>query len=75
MSTNISKQKRLALTTKIKAIRQYIASAPQDENTRNLLTYLSELGKEINAKKFSLIFEEHQEAMKRLNRIPNAVVR
>jgi adenine-specific DNA-methyltransferase len=63
MSTNLSKQKRRALTAKIKAIHKYIASAKQDENTRNLLTYLSELEKEINAKKFGLVFEEHREAI------------
>jgi adenine-specific DNA-methyltransferase len=63
MSTNLSKQKRQNLTSKIKAIHKYIASAKQDENTRNLLTYLSELEKEINAKKFGLVFEEHREAI------------
>lgn len=43
MSTNISKEKRENLIGKIKAIREYIAAAPQDENTGNLLTYLSEI--------------------------------
>ncbi|MDR2490328.1 MAG: hypothetical protein LBD20_02890, partial [Spirochaetaceae bacterium] len=61
MSTNISKQKRKDLSDKIKAIHKYIASAKQDENTRNLLTWLSEIDKEINAKKFGLVFEEHRE--------------
>lgn len=40
MSTNVSKQKREDLLAKIKAIRTYIATAPQDENTANLLAYL-----------------------------------
>lgn len=61
MSTNISKQKRDDLIGKIKAIRTYIASAQQDENTGALLTYLSELEKEVKAKKYGLIFEEHRE--------------
>ena len=40
MSTNISKQKRDDLLGKIKEIRTFISSAPQDENTGNLLSYL-----------------------------------
>lgn len=61
MSTNISKQKRDDLIGKIKAIRTYIASAQQDENTGALLTYLNELEKEVKAKKYGLVFEEHRE--------------
>ena len=61
MSTNISKQKREDLLAKIKAIRTYIATAPQDDNTANLLTYLSELEKDVGAKKYGLVFEEHRE--------------
>ena len=63
MSTNISKQHRDELIAKIKAIRSYIASAPQDENSGALLVYLSELEKEIKAKKFGLVFEEHHETI------------
>ena len=36
MSINISKQKRNDLLGKIKEIRTFISSAPQDENTGNL---------------------------------------
>lgn len=61
MSTNISKQKRDDLISKIKAIRTYISSAQQDENTGALLFYLNELEKEIKAKKYGLVFEEHRE--------------
>lgn len=61
MSTNVSKQKREDLLAKIKAIRTYIATAPQDENTANLLAYLSELEKDVGAKKYGLVFEEHRE--------------
>lgn len=63
MSTNISKQKRNNLTDKIKKIHKYIAKSPQDENTSNMLTWLSEIEKEINFKKFGLIFEEHRESI------------
>ena len=42
MSTNISKQKREDLLNKIKEIRTFISAAPQDENTGNLLSYLSD---------------------------------
>lgn len=58
---NISKQRRDDLIKKIGEIRKYISSAPQDENTGNLLTYLSELENDINGKKYGLIFEEHRE--------------
>lgn len=61
MSTNISKQKREELLNKIKEIRKYISSAPQDENTGNLLSYLSDLEKDVNGKKYGLVFEEHRE--------------
>lgn len=61
MSTNISKQKRDDLIAKIGEIRKYISSVPQDENTGNLLTYLSELEKDVNGKKYGLVFEEHRE--------------
>lgn len=61
MSTNISKQKRDDLIAKIGEIRTYIAAAPQDENTGNLLTYLFEFEKDINGKKYGLVFEEHRE--------------
>lgn len=61
MSTNISKQKRDELIAKIGEIRTYISSAPQDENTGNLLSYLSDLEKDVNGKKYGLVFEEHRE--------------
>ena len=61
MSTNVSKHKREDLLAKIKEIRTYIATAPQDENTANLLAYLSELEKDVGAKKYGLVFEEHRE--------------
>lgn len=49
MSTNISKLHREDLLDKIRQIRTYIASAPQDRNTGNLLQYLDELVKEVKA--------------------------
>ncbi|MBQ7392032.1 MAG: site-specific DNA-methyltransferase, partial [Clostridia bacterium] len=58
---NISKQKRDDLIAKIGQIRAFISAAPQDENTGNLLTYLSELEKDVRSKKYGLIFEEHRE--------------
>lgn len=61
MSTNISKQKREDLLAKIKEIRTFISSAPQDKNTGNLLSYLSDLEKDVNGKKYGLVFEEHRE--------------
>ena len=61
MSINISKQKREDLLNKIKRIRTFISAAPQDENTGNLLSYLSDIEKDVNGKKYGLIFEEHRE--------------
>ncbi len=61
MSINISKKKRDDLLDKIKQIRAFIAAAPQDENTGNLLSYLSDLEKDVNGKKYGLVFEEHRE--------------
>lgn len=63
MSTNVSKQRRDELLSKIKEIRMYISAAPQDENTGNLLSYLSDLEKDVNGKKYGLIFEEHRESV------------
>ena len=63
MSTNLSKQKRDDLLSKISAIRTFINAAPQDENTGSLLTYLSDLEKDVDGKKYGLVFEEHQEAI------------
>lgn len=61
MSTNISKQHREDLLNKIRQIRSYIASAPQDANTGNLLQYLDELTKDVKGKKYGLVFEQHRE--------------
>lgn len=58
MSTNLSNQKRDDLLSKIATIRAYIAAAPQDENIGSLLTYLSDLGKDANGKKYGLVFDE-----------------
>ena len=54
MSTNLSKQKREDLLNKIKEIRAFISAAPQDENTGNLLSYLSDLEKDVNGKNTDL---------------------
>lgn len=61
MTTNISKQKREDLLNKINDIRTFITSAPQDENTRNLLSYLFDLEKAVNGQKYGIVFEEHRE--------------
>ena len=63
MSTNVSKEKREQLVAKIKAIKSYIASAPQDENTAQLLAYIADIEKDIKGKKYGLVFEEHRETI------------
>ncbi|GHV00091.1 hypothetical protein FACS1894211_06690 [Clostridia bacterium] len=61
MSTNISKQKRDELVAKIAELRSFISTAPQDDNTGRLLSYIGELEKEVRGKKYGLVFEEHRE--------------
>ena len=63
MSTNISKEKRKRLVQKINAIKTYISSAAQDENTAQLLTYIADIEKDIKGKKYGLVFEEHREGI------------
>ena len=63
MTTNIAKEKREILINKIKEIKQFIASSPQDENTSTLLTYIADIEKDIKGKKYGLVFEEHKEAI------------
>jgi adenine-specific DNA-methyltransferase len=63
VSTNISKQKREDLLAKIGELRTYVARSQYDENKGNLLTYLSELEKEIRSRKYGLVFEEHREGI------------
>jgi len=63
MSNNISKQKRVELTTKIAQIRSFLLKSTQDENTENLLTYLGQVEKEVSGKKYGLVFEEHRETI------------
>lgn len=66
MSTNISKEKREDLLSKINEIRKCIARAEDDENKGTLLTYLSDLEKEVRAKKYGLVFEEHREGIDKI---------
>lgn len=66
MSINISQKKRDDLLKKIKKLHNYIAAAPQDENTGNLLLYLNEIEKDINGKKYGLVFEEHREKIENI---------
>lgn len=72
MSTNISKEKRERLVQKINAIKTYISSAAQDENTAQLLTYIADIEKDIKGKKYGLVFEEHREGIDELleNNLP-----
>jgi len=66
MSVNISKKKRDVLINRVKSIKDFISSCPQDQNTQNLLGYIGDILKEINRKKYGLVFEEHQEKIDEL---------
>lgn len=63
MSTNVSKEKRDLLIKKIEDIKTFIQSSPQDDNTAQLLTYISDIEKDIKGKKYGLVFEEHRESI------------
>ncbi|HCH74756.1 MAG TPA: site-specific DNA-methyltransferase [Clostridiales bacterium] len=65
MSTNISKAKREELLKQVAEIRNKLMEH-QDENTNQLLVYLSNIEKDINGKKYGLVFEEHREAVDEL---------
>lgn len=72
MSTNVSKEKRDLLIKKIEDIKTFIQSSPQDDNTAQLLTYISDIEKDIKGKKYGLVFEEHREGIDELleNNLP-----
>ena len=71
MSTNISKEKREELLREVAEIRCKLLEN-KDENTEKLLVYLSNIEKDINGKKYGLVFEEHSEAVDELleNNVP-----
>ncbi len=71
MSTNISKAKREELLREVAEIRSKLLDN-KDENTEKLLVYLSNIEKDINGKKYGLVFEEHREAVDELleNNVP-----
>ncbi len=62
MSVNISKTKRERLIQKIKAIKEFISAAPQDENTARLSAYAADIEKDVKRKKYGLVFEDHSES-------------
>ena len=62
MSTNISKAKREELLKQVAEIRNKLMQH-QDKNTNQLLVYLSNIEKDINGKKYGLVFEEHRESI------------
>lgn len=72
MSTNVSKEKRNKLIKKIEDIKTFIQYSPQDDNTAQLLTYISDIEKDIKGKKYGLVFEEHREGIDELleNNLP-----
>ena len=63
---NISKLKRDDLIKKINDIKDFIVRSENDDNKQNLLTYLSEIEKDIKGKRYGLVFEEHREEIDEL---------
>ena len=61
MSTNISGEKREALISEIFEIKSFIEQNAKDENAAHLISYLGDLFREVNGKKYGLVFEEHRE--------------
>ena len=66
MSTNISGKKREALLSKIEQIKNFIEKNADEKNASQLLGYLGELSREVNGKKYGLVFEEHREKIDEL---------
>lgn len=66
MSTNLSKQRREELLEKLNQIETFVEENSKDENVRLLLTNIAEIRKDINGKKFGLLFEEHEESIDNL---------
>lgn len=62
MGTNISKEKREELLKGIAEIRGELLKN-KDGNTERLLSYLSDIEKDIDGKKYGLVFEEHVEVV------------
>lgn len=65
MSKNISKEKREELLREVAEIRSKLLEN-KDENTEKLLVYLSNIEKDIDGKKYGLVFEEHRETVDEL---------
>lgn len=71
MSTNISNKSRQDLLNKIGQIRSYLESDSTGK-ANQLLVFLVDLEKDIDGKKYGLVFEEHEEQVDRIcaNNIP-----
>lgn len=65
MNTNISKERRNELINKVNKIKEFLSQNIDDENSKQLLKYIGEIEKEINGKKYGLIFEEHKESIEK----------
>ncbi len=63
MSTNISGEKREALISEIFEIKSFIEQNAKDKNAAQLISYLGDLFREVNGKKYGLVFEEHRETI------------
>lgn len=59
---NLSKVRREQLADKVSQIRSYLLeAAAHDKNAARLLSFVTELEKEVGSKKYGLVFEEHKE--------------
>ncbi|MEL3972089.1 site-specific DNA-methyltransferase [Rossellomorea oryzaecorticis] len=63
MNTNISKEKREQLIKKITEVKKFLEDSADDKNKRHLLSYIAEIENDIFAKKYGLVFEEHEEGI------------
>lgn len=63
MSINVAKQRRRELLDKLDSIRSFIAASANKNESRILQEYINEFEKEINGRKYGLLFEEHREAI------------
>lgn len=72
MSINVAKKHQEELLSKLNTISSFIATAEDDSDRKILQGYINDIEKDIKARKYGMVFEEHREHTEELidNRIP-----
>lgn len=61
MSVNISKQHRSELLREISKIEDHLLQSSPDASSKELLLFLNDLKREVQSKRYGIVFEEHRE--------------